>query len=97
MSEMNQFLLLLASMSLLVLIALLLGEWKIEKNSKWNQQMAKRIKRECCSAKILVDVELLDRKKSWGGRSKSKIDLFALCKCRGICIRSRSYKSVVEC
>lgn len=44
MSEMNWFLLLLGGMSLLVLIAIIIGEWGVEKSSKSNLQIAKKIK-----------------------------------------------------
>ncbi|EOF89261.1 TPA: NERD domain-containing protein [Enterococcus faecium] len=78
MSEMNWFLLLLGGMSLLVLIAIIIGEWGVEKSSKSNLQIAKKIKKKCRYAKILIDIELPDYKKMWGGRSKVKVDLIVI-------------------
>lgn len=78
MSEINDFLMLIASMSLIFLIIIMIGEWRVGKEAKWNFQIAKRIKKECHSAKILTDVELHDKKKMWGGRSKVNIDLVVI-------------------
>lgn len=48
------------------------------KSSKSNLQIAKKIKKKCRYAKILIDIELPDYKKMWGGRSKVKVDLIVI-------------------